>query len=236
VPLPDRTLHFPATVNTIKDETGKVILNLTHAADITELKKIQKALAESHQFSSQIIASEQEGIIVFDWDLHYRVWNPFMEKITGAPAPQVIGKHISELFPFPSILAYNLIKSSILGLTQDQLFGKKAMDPNWHFIQADGLPMLPNEYPFNPGQTEITVNIKVGLATPVDEALDPIKKLKILIAEDDEAYEFFITTIVKKISQEVLSTTSGLSAVEISRNNPELHKQALPLPGRKIEQ
>ncbi|MEI7501641.1 MAG: response regulator, partial [Bacteroidota bacterium] len=39
VPLPDKTLYFLATTNPIKDESGKVILNLIHAADITKLKQ-----------------------------------------------------------------------------------------------------------------------------------------------------------------------------------------------------
>ena len=47
VPLPDRTLFFYATANPIKDETGKVILSLTHAVDITERKRAEAALKES---------------------------------------------------------------------------------------------------------------------------------------------------------------------------------------------
>lgn len=50
VPLPDKTLYFYATANPIKDETGKVILSLTHAVDITERKlaeeKVKSLLAE----------------------------------------------------------------------------------------------------------------------------------------------------------------------------------------------
>jgi two-component system cell cycle sensor histidine kinase/response regulator CckA len=39
VPLPDRTLYYIAKANPVKDETGKVVLNLTHAIDITERKQ-----------------------------------------------------------------------------------------------------------------------------------------------------------------------------------------------------
>ena len=102
VPLPDKTLYFLAATNPIKDENGKVVLNLTHAADITEIKNTQKELAESNQFNLQIINNVQEGIIVYDQNLHYRVWNPFMESITGIPASNVIGKKAEELFPFLS--------------------------------------------------------------------------------------------------------------------------------------
>jgi two-component system cell cycle sensor histidine kinase/response regulator CckA len=39
VPLPDKTLYFWATTNPVKDETGKVVLNLTHATDITNIRR-----------------------------------------------------------------------------------------------------------------------------------------------------------------------------------------------------
>jgi diguanylate cyclase (GGDEF)-like protein/PAS domain S-box-containing protein len=49
VPLPDRTLYFIAKANPVRDETGKVVLNLTHATDITERKKMEEALRESEK-------------------------------------------------------------------------------------------------------------------------------------------------------------------------------------------
>jgi len=100
VPLPDKTLYFLAKTNAIKDENGKVLLNLTHASDITSLKTIQRELIESNQFNLQIINSALEGIVVYDNNLNYLVWNPFMENLSGIPAKEVIGKHPLELFPF----------------------------------------------------------------------------------------------------------------------------------------
>jgi PAS domain S-box-containing protein len=47
VPLPDKTLYFIANANPIKNETGKVILNLTSAVDITERKKAEEKIRES---------------------------------------------------------------------------------------------------------------------------------------------------------------------------------------------
>jgi PAS domain S-box-containing protein len=57
VPLPDRTLYFIAKANPIKDETGKVILNLTHATDITERKQAEEAVRVSRDL---LIKSEAE--------------------------------------------------------------------------------------------------------------------------------------------------------------------------------
>ena len=65
--------------------------------DITEVTKSQAVVAESSQFNKQIINNVDDGIIVFDKDLHYKVWNPFMENLTGIPASFIIGKHVTEV-------------------------------------------------------------------------------------------------------------------------------------------
>ncbi|MEI7663125.1 MAG: PAS domain S-box protein, partial [Bacteroidota bacterium] len=49
---------------------------------------------------------------------------------------------------------------------------------------------------------------------------DNRKKLKILVVEDDETSELFISTIVEHISSEVLHAVTGVEALEIFRMNP----------------
>ncbi len=49
-----------------------------------------------------------------------------------------------------------------------------------------------------------------------------IKNLKILIAEDDETSDLFITRLLKKIIQRVLHAKTGVETVEACRNNPDL--------------
>ena len=68
--------------------------------DISKRKKALKDLAESFQFNSQIINTIDQGVIVYDSNLRYLVWNAFMEKLTGFPASQVLGKYAFEVFPF----------------------------------------------------------------------------------------------------------------------------------------
>lgn len=64
VPLPDRTLYYIAKANPIKDETGKVFLNLTTATDITD-----RRLAEDKIKS---LLSEKELILK---EVHHRIKN-----------------------------------------------------------------------------------------------------------------------------------------------------------------
>jgi PAS domain S-box-containing protein len=66
VPLPDKTLYYLATTNPIKDESGQVILNLTHATDITKLKQIEHMLQEK----SEEIAAQNEVMAVQNEELY----------------------------------------------------------------------------------------------------------------------------------------------------------------------
>jgi PAS domain S-box-containing protein len=68
--------------------------------DISERKRAEKELQEALKFNEQIILCAQQGIIIYDFDLRYLVWNPFMEQLTGFPASKVLGKHPWEVFPF----------------------------------------------------------------------------------------------------------------------------------------
>jgi len=51
--------------------------------------------------------------------------------------------------PDTSILFSNTMAQSLLGLTEDQMMGKTAMDPHWHFFKEDGNPLSLEEYPIN---------------------------------------------------------------------------------------
>lgn len=65
-----------------------------------KIKLVEKALAESNQFNRQIIESAKEGIVVYDKNLNYITWNPFMENITGVKSSEVLGKCATDIFPF----------------------------------------------------------------------------------------------------------------------------------------
>lgn len=52
------------------------------------------------RFASRLLDSAGEGIVVYDRELRYRVWNRFMEARTGVAAASVIGRVAPELFPY----------------------------------------------------------------------------------------------------------------------------------------
>jgi len=47
-----------------------------------------------------------------------------------------------------------------------------------------------------------------------------VKNLKILIAEDDEASQLFLSKVLEMYSKEILTAGTGVDAVETCLNNP----------------
>lgn len=60
----------------------------------------ENGMPEKDLLYRQIINSAQNGIIVHGADMRYQLWNPYMERLTGLSAGEVIGKHPHDLFPF----------------------------------------------------------------------------------------------------------------------------------------
>lgn len=59
-----------------------------------------RELEEACQFNEQVIQCAKDGIVVYDLDLQYKVWNQAMEKLTGVKASEVIGQNPFHKFPF----------------------------------------------------------------------------------------------------------------------------------------
>jgi CheY-like chemotaxis protein/nitrogen-specific signal transduction histidine kinase len=54
------------------------------------------------------------------------------------------------------------------------------------------------------------------------KADNTIEKLKILIAEDDEASRILISILVEEFSKEIIEAVTGIEVVEICRNHPDI--------------
>src|SRR5438105_703396 len=61
--------------------------------------RAERALRESNLFATEIIENAGEGIVVYDRDLRYKVFNRFMEELTGLRPEDVIGRHALDIFP-----------------------------------------------------------------------------------------------------------------------------------------
>ena len=90
---------WDVVVSPILDGSGKPERLLALSRDITEHRKNEIALLEALQFNREIIEGAAEGIIVYDSELRYQIFNPFMERLTGKRSQEVLGKVATDVFP-----------------------------------------------------------------------------------------------------------------------------------------
>ncbi len=80
------------------DADGKVAGVVGVSRDITEHKRAEEALRESHELFTSLVMSSRAGIIAYDLETNITLWNPAMESISGFPAKEVLGRTCFELF------------------------------------------------------------------------------------------------------------------------------------------
>jgi len=98
-----RIRHEPrwwdVVVSPIRDAAGNPERILASSRDVTAQKKSENALRDAIRFNRAIVQDAAEGIIVYDRELRYQVFNPTMERLTGRRAEEVLGRVASEVFP-----------------------------------------------------------------------------------------------------------------------------------------
>lgn len=85
------------SINVIKNEAGVVETVYGILSDITEKKNLEVTLRNTEQFKSGILAGIREGVIVLDNEYNFLDWNDAMEKITGLPRAEILGRNIFEI-------------------------------------------------------------------------------------------------------------------------------------------
>ena len=100
-------------------------------AEVAERKRAEDALREASALNQQIIASAQEGVIVYDRDLRYRTWNPFMERLSGVAARDALGQRAPDLFPF-------LLEQGVIERVERALAGETPPPIDFPYVLADG--------------------------------------------------------------------------------------------------
>ena len=97
--------------------------------DITGRNQTDEALRDANQFNIEIISQAGEGIVVYDRDLRYLVWNRFMERMTGALAEDVLGRNALDLFP-------HLREQGVDKLLERALNGETVTSPDIQFYST----------------------------------------------------------------------------------------------------
>ena len=79
--------------------SGKPAIQLV-VREITRRKRAEEAIRREKEFSERLINSSVDGILAFDRDCLYTVWNQAMERISGISREETIGKCAFDIFPF----------------------------------------------------------------------------------------------------------------------------------------
>jgi PAS domain S-box-containing protein len=175
--------------------------------NITERKRWEDALLESIQFNEQIISSAQEGIVVYGADLRYRLWSPFMERLTGVSAADVFGRHPGELFPF-------LREQGVIAKLEEALQGQvsEAVEYPFHIPQTGRFGWSSNvTAPLRNGKGEI-----IGVISTIRDITDK-KRAEVLRAELEGVARLDVvgemaSTIAHELAQPLAATNIYLGA------------------------
>jgi diguanylate cyclase (GGDEF)-like protein/PAS domain S-box-containing protein len=86
-----------------------------------------RELDDTNRFAREIIDNAGEGIVVYDRELRYLLWNRFMEEMTGLPASEVLGRSGVDLFP-------HLRDEQITAMLRRVFEGETVSSPDVHYF------------------------------------------------------------------------------------------------------
>jgi PAS domain S-box-containing protein len=86
-----------------RDETGEIVRWFSSGTDIEDFKRTKQSLQRGREIQAvyeQLVSSSKDGILAFDTQGRYTVWNPGLERIFGIKEIERLGKQASDLCPF----------------------------------------------------------------------------------------------------------------------------------------
>ena len=94
-----------------------IVVTYASRLDRSEARRqsAERVLRESAEFNTQIVASAQEGIVVVDEHRRCVLWNPFMERLTGVPAQDVVGKPLMQATSFGVLTELEAMERALAG-------------------------------------------------------------------------------------------------------------------------
>ena len=67
--------------------------------EIVERKNIENQIRQERDFSERLLNSSIDGIVAYDLNLIFTLWNPGMENLTGINKSEILGRKIFKVFP-----------------------------------------------------------------------------------------------------------------------------------------
>jgi PAS domain S-box-containing protein len=96
---PDGTI-VPIEINASLASIDSQACILALCRDITKRRRVEAAIVREKGFSENLINSSVDGIVAFDRECRFTIWNAGMERISGVSNSDVLGRCAFEVFPF----------------------------------------------------------------------------------------------------------------------------------------
>jgi PAS domain S-box-containing protein len=144
----------------------------------------------------------------------------FYVKDTGIGIPKQRQEAIFERFIQADVADTRVFEGSGLGLAIAKSYVEMMGGQIWVASQEGSGSTFYFTIPFIAHQDKATNEQQ--FVHPVSVKIDDIRKLKILIAEDDEISELLLEKTVRFLSKEILKARTGIEAIEVCTKNPDI--------------
>jgi hypothetical protein len=238
--------EFPIDASISQTEQGGQKFYTVLLRDMTRRRQAERAIEEANRFNQEIMASVNEGIVVYDRELCVRTWNTFMEELTGVPRDQAIGKHLYEIFP--GLRDYSVEHSLRRALAGESVVASEPigryrgstefLPPNSHGKVVDDPRIAWTLTTWAPHRNErheiIGVIVTVMDVTQVKRGQDLLQqsnaKLREMSAHLESAREAERARIAREIHDELAGTLTGIkmdlsAASDLTREVPALQQK-----------
>jgi len=179
----------------------------------------QKIFAILSSLLRNAIKYTEKGAIEFGYDKIIDTLQ-FYVKDTGIGIPADRQQAVFERFIQADIVDIKAFQGAGLGLSISKAYIELLGGKIW--VKSE--PGKGSSFYFTiPYDTVSFTETSFSNALPAEDASGKIKKLKILIADDDEISELLISSTFKQYSKEILKVHTGDDAVKICRNQPDIN-------------
>ncbi|NOR87535.1 MAG: PAS domain S-box protein, partial [Bacteroidales bacterium] len=158
-----------------------------------------------------------KGSIEFGYSLNKKSLN-FFVKDTGIGIPLKKQKSVFERFTQADLSLSSQYEGSGLGLSITKAYIQMLHGKLWMESQEG----FGSSFYFSIPYSKINNDSSIDHTNASSAATENVKKLKILIADDDETSQVYLSTVVKSICKEVIFAKDGQEVIDICKNNQDL--------------
>ena len=193
------------------------IKSLTYIDSIIRTDR-EKVFAILINLVKNAIKYSNEGLIEFGY-LKKGKNLEFFVSDTGIGIPKSRQKAVFERFIQADIDDKMAIQGAGLGLSISKAFVEMLGGKIWMESELGKGSTFYFTIPYN---NKIQENNEIQKVAIDNKIVSHLKKLKILIAEDDEISKLFINKVVQPFSKDTLNVSNGAEAVSVCNNNPDI--------------